>query len=44
VPTVSGDATSLFLAVVRRIPADDPRIAISGDADVWREWLDHTPF
>jgi uncharacterized protein (TIGR03083 family) len=42
--TVSGDATSLFLGVVRRIPADDPRITVSGDGDVWRAWLDHTPF
>jgi len=42
--TVSGDATSLFLGVVRRIPADDPRITVSGDSDVWRAWLDHTPF
>lgn len=42
--TASGDATSVFMAVVRRIPGDDPRITISGDGDVWRAWLDHTPF
>lgn len=42
--TVSADATSLFLAVVRRIPADDPRITVTGDADIWRTWLQHTPF
>jgi uncharacterized protein (TIGR03083 family) len=42
--TVSADAKSLFLAVVRRIPADDPRITVSGDADIWRAWLDATPF
>ena len=42
--TVSGDATSLFLAVVRRVPADDPRITIEGDGDIWHAWLDHTPF
>lgn len=42
--SVSGDATSLFLAVVRRLEADDPRITTSGDGDIWRAWLDHTPF
>jgi uncharacterized protein (TIGR03083 family) len=42
--TVSGDTTSLLLAVVRRVSADDPRITINGDGDVWRAWLDHTPF
>jgi uncharacterized protein (TIGR03083 family) len=42
--TVSADATSLFLAVVRRIPADDPRIEIHGAREVWDTWLDRTPF
>ena len=42
--TVSADATPLFLAVVRRIPADDPRITVDGDANIWRAWLEHTPF
>jgi uncharacterized protein (TIGR03083 family) len=42
--TVSGAATPLFLAVVRRLRADDPRITINGDGNVWRAWLDHTPF
>jgi uncharacterized protein (TIGR03083 family) len=42
--TVSADATPLFLAVVRRIPAGDPRITVSGDDGVWRAWLDQTPF
>ena len=42
--TVSAEATPLFLAVVRRIPADDPRITISGDGGVWHAWLDQTPF
>jgi uncharacterized protein (TIGR03083 family) len=42
--TVVAAVMPLFLAVVRRIPADDPRLAISGDADIWRAWLDATPF
>ena len=42
--TVSGDATSLLLAVVRRLPADDPRLSVSGDDAVWRGWLERTPF
>jgi uncharacterized protein (TIGR03083 family) len=41
---VRGDATSLLLAMTRRIPADDPRISVSGDGLVWRGWLDNTPF
>lgn len=41
---VRGDAASLLLATTRRIPADDPRITVFGDADVWRSWLDRTPF
>ncbi|MFZ0834754.1 MAG: maleylpyruvate isomerase family mycothiol-dependent enzyme [Mycobacterium sp.] len=41
---VRGDATSLLLAMLRRIPADDRRIAVFGDIEVWRGWLDHTPF
>jgi uncharacterized protein (TIGR03083 family) len=41
---VRGDATSLLLAMTRRIPADDPRITVFGEADVWRNWLDHTSF
>lgn len=41
---VRGDAASLLLAMTRRIPADDARITVFGDADVWRSWLDRTPF
>jgi uncharacterized protein (TIGR03083 family) len=42
--TVSGPATALLLATVRRLSPTDPRITISGDAVIWRRWLDHTPF
>lgn len=42
--TVSGPATALLLATVRRLPADDPKITVTGDAGVWKRWLDHTPF
>ena len=41
---VRGDAASLLLAMTRRIPADDPRLTVFGDGDVWRGWLDRTPF
>jgi uncharacterized protein (TIGR03083 family) len=41
---VRGDAASLLLAMTRRIPADDPRITVFGDDDVWRSWLDRTRF
>lgn len=41
---VRGDAASLLLAITRRIPADDPRLTVFGDGDVWRGWLDRTPF
>jgi len=40
---VRGDAASLLLAMTRRIPADDPRITVLGDGDVWRSWLQRTP-
>jgi uncharacterized protein (TIGR03083 family) len=42
--TVSGSATALLLATVRRLAADDALVTVSGDADIWRRWLDHTPF
>ena len=42
--TVAGPATELFLAVVRRLPADDARLSVTGDAGVWHDWLDRTPF
>ena len=42
--TVSGPAAALLLATTRRIAADDPRLTVNGDANVWRGWLDRTPF
>jgi uncharacterized protein (TIGR03083 family) len=41
---VSGPATELLLAVVRRLPAADPRLDVDGDNAVWQAWLDRTPF
>jgi uncharacterized protein (TIGR03083 family) len=39
-----GAATDLLLGVVRRVAVADTDIAIFGDAAVWQNWLDHTPF
>ncbi|OZM77805.1 maleylpyruvate isomerase family mycothiol-dependent enzyme [Pseudonocardia sp. MH-G8] len=41
---VRGSAAALLQAVLRRIPADDPRIEVLGDDGVWRTWLERTPF
>jgi uncharacterized protein (TIGR03083 family) len=41
---VRGSAAALLQAVLRRIPADDARLDVLGDAGVWRSWLDRTPF
>jgi len=39
-----GGAVDLLLAVVRRVPVADTDIAVFGDAAIWQNWLDHTPF
>ena len=39
-----GGAVDLLLAVVRRVPVADTDIALLGDASVWQNWLDYTPF
>jgi uncharacterized protein (TIGR03083 family) len=39
-----GGAVDLLLAVVRRVPVADTDIGLSGDASVWQNWLDRTPF
>jgi uncharacterized protein (TIGR03083 family) len=41
---VRGSAADLLLAMLRRIPATDDRLQVLGDGDVWRTWLDRTPF
>jgi hypothetical protein len=30
--------------MLRRIPGTDDRLQVLGDEDVWRTWLDRTPF
>ena len=39
-----GGAVDLLLAVVRRVPVADTDIAIFGDAAIWQNWLEKTPF
>jgi uncharacterized protein (TIGR03083 family) len=39
-----GGAVELLLAVVRRVPVADTDIALFGDAAIWQNWLDQTPF
>jgi uncharacterized protein (TIGR03083 family) len=41
---VRGSAAALLQAVLRRIPADDPRLHVLGDEVAWRAWLERTPF
>jgi uncharacterized protein (TIGR03083 family) len=41
---VRGSAAELLQVVLRRIPADDPRLQIFGDDTAWRTWLERTPF
>jgi uncharacterized protein (TIGR03083 family) len=39
-----GAASDLLLATLRRVRVADADIAVFGDAAVWQNWLDHTPF
>lgn len=41
---VRGRAADLLQAVLRRIPGDDARLQVLGDAAAWRTWLERTPF
>ena len=36
--------STLLLAALRRIPADDGRVEVLGDGAVWRTWLERTGF
>jgi uncharacterized protein (TIGR03083 family) len=40
---VSGPATDLLLALLRRRPAEDTGISMEGDTALWRSWLTLTP-
>ncbi|HSR86095.1 MAG TPA: maleylpyruvate isomerase family mycothiol-dependent enzyme [Streptosporangiaceae bacterium] len=42
--SVSGPADRLLLALVRRAPADDPALAVTGAATLFSGWLAATPF
>jgi uncharacterized protein (TIGR03083 family) len=41
---VRGRAADLLPALMRRIPATDDRLQVLGDGDVWRTWVERTPF
>lgn len=41
---VRGTAADLLQGVLRRIPADDDRLQVLGDPQVWRGWLSGTEF
>jgi uncharacterized protein (TIGR03083 family) len=42
--TLAGPAASLLLVLLRRLPADDPAVAVSGDTGLLAGWLAATPF
>jgi uncharacterized protein (TIGR03083 family) len=41
--TLSGPATDLLLALLRRRPVEDTVISMQGDTELWRFWLALTP-
>ncbi|MBN9734842.1 MULTISPECIES: maleylpyruvate isomerase family mycothiol-dependent enzyme [unclassified Pseudonocardia] len=41
---VRGTAADLLQGVLRRIPADDARLDVLGDRQVWQDWLARTAF
>jgi hypothetical protein len=42
--TVHGTAVDLYLLLLRRLPADSPTLATSGDLDVLATWLERIKF
>lgn len=42
--TVEGTAVDLFLLLLRRLPADNPRLEVSGDFPVLVNWLERIEF
>jgi uncharacterized protein (TIGR03083 family) len=40
---LSGPATGLLLALLRRWSAEDAGVSVHGDAELWRSWLTLTP-
>jgi uncharacterized protein (TIGR03083 family) len=41
--SISGPATDLLLALLRRRPVEDTGISLQGDTGLWRSWLALTP-
>jgi uncharacterized protein (TIGR03083 family) len=41
---VEGRAADLLLALTGRLPGDDPRLTVSGDASLFRHWRENTRF
>jgi uncharacterized protein (TIGR03083 family) len=41
--TLSGAATDLLLALVRRLPVEDTDISLQGNTELWSSWLARTP-
>jgi len=41
--TLSGPATDLLLALLRRRPVEETGISVQGDSELWRSWLALTP-
>lgn len=41
---IRGHAAHLLLALLRRIPADDARLQVLGEPELWSSWLERTPF